>query len=103
MPFSSIVLSLLFQLLSQNAALLDLEFHMIRILINEAALYAEFWTCANDIHQAPDLSSLTATRLKMLWRSLNSCKEFIHTFLSYRNQDLFYLTAFIYPRLCYVF
>ena len=39
----------------------------------------------------------------MLWRCLHSCKDFIHTFLSYQNQDLFYLTAFIYPRLSYAF
>jgi hypothetical protein len=101
--FPSIKLSLLLQLLTQNVALLDLEFHIIHILINEAALYAGLWTSANDPHQAPDLSSPSSARSKMLWHSLNSCKDFIHTFLSYRNQDLFYLTAFIYPRLCYVF
>lgn len=39
----------------------------------------------------------------MLWRSLMSCKDFIHTFLALPNDNLFYLTAFIYPRLCYVF
>jgi hypothetical protein len=91
------------KLLTQKVALLDLEFHVIRIMINEAALHPEFWTCANESNQVPDLTSLSVARSKMLWRSLNSCKGFIHTFLSYRNQDLFYLTAFIYPRLCYVF
>jgi hypothetical protein len=90
-------------LLTQNVALLDLEFHVNHILINETALHAEFWTGANDPHQAPYLSSASPARLKMLWRSLNSCKDFILTFLSYRNQDLFYLTAFIYPRLYFVF
>lgn len=39
----------------------------------------------------------------MLWSSLESCKAFVRKFLSYQNDDLFYLTAFVYPRLCYVF
>lgn len=39
----------------------------------------------------------------MLWRSLSSCQDLIHTFLSYRNQDLFYLTIFVCPRLLYAF
>jgi hypothetical protein len=39
----------------------------------------------------------------MLWNSLHSCKAFIHTFLSYQNPDLFFLTAFTFSRLCYVF
>jgi hypothetical protein len=39
----------------------------------------------------------------MLWRSLSSCQDLIRTFLSYQNQDLFYLTAFVCPRLLYAF
>src|ERR1700749_3229396 len=72
-------------------------------MINEAALHEEFWMIASDTQQALGLSSSPVARSNMLWRSLRSCKDFIHTFLSYRDQDLFYLTAFIFPRLCYVF
>jgi hypothetical protein len=96
-------LSPLYQLLTWKIALLDLEFHVIRITINEAALHEEFWTVAEDAHQVSNPTSPSAVRTKMLWCSLNSCKDFIRTFLSYGNEDLFYLTAFIYPRLCYVF
>lgn len=39
----------------------------------------------------------------MLWRSLTSCHDLIRTFLSYQNQDLFYITAFVCPRLVYAF
>ena len=39
----------------------------------------------------------------MLWRSLQGCKDFIETFISLPNEELFHLTAFVYSRLCYVF
>jgi hypothetical protein len=72
-------------------------------MINEAALHPEFWTCANDSNYASGSTSLSVARTQMLSHSLASCKSFVEIFLSYRTQDLFYLTSFIYPRLCYVF
>jgi hypothetical protein len=72
-------------------------------MISETALHDEFWTLATDSKQRLDSNSHSAARSKMLWRSLGNCKDYIHTFLSYQPQDLFHLTVFIYPRLCYVF
>ncbi|KAH8893588.1 hypothetical protein GQ53DRAFT_626427, partial [Thozetella sp. PMI_491] len=79
---------------------LELELHIIRVIIDEAALHTELWDCEEDAHPTADGSLLHVTRAKMLSRSLASCRDFILTFLSYQNQDLFYLTIFGYSRLC---
>jgi hypothetical protein len=91
------------QITNRTIALLNMELHVVRIMINEAGLHPVFWACASESNQASDSTPPSVTRSKMLWSSLNSCKDFIHTFMSYRNQELFYLTVFVYPRLCYVF
>lgn len=79
-----------------------MEFKAIYITINEAALHTEFWCSTND-SQPVNASSSTVARSKMLWRSLSSCQDLICTFLTFQNQDLFYLTAFVCPRLLYAF
>lgn len=85
------------------SAVLDLEFQVIRVIINEAALHSDIWTRLNVSYEGSEADLLPATRIKMLWDSMDACKTFIHTFLSFSSQDLYYLTALIYPRLCYVF
>jgi hypothetical protein len=92
-----------YNLLTNGSALLELEFHIISVTINEAALHKELWSCERDSGRSSNLIEPSAARIKFLWRSLSSCKDFVNTFLSFRDEDLFYLTVFIYPKLCYVF
>ncbi|KAF2103559.1 hypothetical protein NA57DRAFT_53074 [Rhizodiscina lignyota] len=79
--------------------LFSLEFQVLCILINEVALHDELWNS----HPDPASNFPSITRSKMLLSSLNSCKSFLHAFISYQNRDLYYLTVFIIPRLYYVF
>ncbi|KAL7908504.1 hypothetical protein GGI35DRAFT_62245 [Trichoderma velutinum] len=87
----------------QKNTLLDLELLGIRIMINEAALHPEFWSHTKGEYQDTNQSHFPVSRIHMLCDSLQTCQEFIRTFLTFSSYDLRYLTVFIYPKLCYVF
>ena len=72
-------------------------------MINEVALHNEFWNVPNSTSWASDANAPSIIRSRMLWHSFESCKAFIERFLSCRNPDLFFLTAFTLSKLCYVF
>jgi hypothetical protein len=83
-------------------ALLELEYHANCMTLNEAALHSELWT-SHSSGENSGANMFPVARTNMLTRSLNSCKHFIHTFLSYGREELFFVTAFIHPRLYYAF
>jgi hypothetical protein len=72
-------------------------------MICEIALRDEFWNDSNHSSNSSTSSFLSVSRSKMLWNSLKSCKTFVHALLSLQNEELFYIAAFIFAKLCYVF
>jgi hypothetical protein len=72
------------------------------MMLNEAALHAELWT-SHTSDESSSSNMLPVARTNMLTHSLNSCKAFINAFLSYGREDIFYVSAFIHPRLYYAF
>ena len=89
-------------MLTGHVALLTMEHDILGLMIHEVALHERFWEDSNSSSEVPDTNTLSSVRSKMLWSSLQSCNSLAHTFLSYQDSNVFFLTSFVISKLCYV-
>jgi hypothetical protein len=80
-----------------------LEIQQVRMMIHEVAFHEEYWNDSNHSSIRSTTSFPSVSRSKMLWNSLTSCKASVNAFLAIQNEELFYMTAFTFSKLCYVF